>query len=482
MRFHRLIALCLPLLTACASPTLPPDLAKESLGLPDTFRASGTEMAEMRWWRSFNDPQMDRLVLLALQDSPDLQATLWRLQQSAAAARGARAGFWPRLTGRLENTEQRRADGDFDFEGSENEGNTWSGRLAASYEVDLWGRVRAGSKAAEADYLAQEQNLQTAALSLAAEVSIAWLELREQWGQRDLLAQQLEINRQTLQVLEMRFGRGVSAAADVLQQRQLVQQSEQELQQAEADIETLKVQLAALLGISVRRLEPLVQTAPGMPSMPALPDTGVPGRLLLRRPDVQQAQRELLADYYSAEQAWADRLPVISLSAVASGGGPAISDIVDDWLLTLTAAVEGVIFDGGQLAAAQEQADAALQERWALYRGTVIQALSEVEQALIREQAVLDRLRHLRERERLADMIVERQRRNYARGTVDFLNVLTATNSQQSLARQILTAQRELLENRVTLYRALSGGLPWEDLPAAEPVELELYRTGELDA
>jgi len=479
LRFTRALAICLPLLSACATQTLPPDLAQGSLGLPDRFRASGSEAAEIRWWHSFGDPQMDLLVQLALQDSPDLQATLWRLQQAAAAAREARAGFWPRLIATLENTEQRRAEGDFDFEGSENEGNTWSGRLAASYEVDLWGRVRDGARAAEADRLAAEQNLQTAALSLAAEVSITWLQLREQWGQRDLLQQQLEVNRKTLRVLELRFGGGVSSAADVLQQRQLVVRSEQELQQAEADIENLKVQLAALLGISDQRLEGFLREETGLPSLPALPETGVPAQLLLRRPDVQRAQRELLAGYYLADQAWADRLPVITLSAIASGGGASISDITKDWLLTVTAAAEGVLFDGGRLASAQARQDAVLQERWALYRGIVIQALSEVEQALVREQAVVERLQYLREREGLADQIVVRQRRAYSRGAVDFLNVLTATIDQQSLARQILTARLELMENRVTLYRALSGGLPSEDLPVADPVELELYRSGE---
>ncbi len=479
MRFSRVVAICLPLLTACATQTLPPDLAQESLGLPDAFRASGSESAQIRWWRSFGDPQMDQLVQLALKDSPDLQATLWRLQQADAAARGARSGFWPRLTAGLENTEQRRSSDDgFDFSGGENEGNSWSGQLAASYEIDLWGRVRAGARAAEAGRLAQEQDLQAAALSLAAEVAIAWLQLREQWGQRDLLLQQLETNRKTLRVLELRFGGGVSAAADVLQQRQLVQQSEQELQQAEADIETFKVQLAALLGISEQALAGHLQVDAGLPMLPALPETGVPAQLLLRRPDVQRAQRELLQGYYLADQAWADRLPVLSLGAIASGGGSSISDITRDWLLTITAAAEGVIFDGGQLASAQDQADAVLQERWALYRGTVIQALSEVEQALIRERAVLERLGHLHERERLSDLIVVRQRRAYVRGAVDFLNVLTATNEQQSLARQILSAQRELIENRVGLYRALSGGLPQEDLPGVAPVELELYREG----
>lgn len=481
------MAICLPLLTACSTQTLSPDLAQESLGLPDSFRGAvqnpgshnpGSQAADIRWWRSFNDPQMDELVQLALRDSPDLQATLWRLVQAEAAAKGARSGFWPRLTGSLSNTEQRRAEGDFDFEGSENEGNTWSGRLAASYEIDLWGRVRSGARAAEAGRLAQAQNLQTAALSLAAEVSNTWLQLREQWGQRDLLSDQLDVNRKSLKVLELRFGSGVSTAADVLQQRQLVQQSEQELQQAEADIETLKVQLAALLGISVQELEPHLQVAAGMPQMPALPDAGVPTQLLLRRPDVQQAQRQLQQGYYLADQAWAERLPTLSLASVVSGGGPDIGDIVDDWLMTATAALEGVIFDGGQLSSAKDQQDAVLQERWASYRSTVMQALSEVEQALIRERAVSERLGHLRERARLADLILVRQRQSYSRGAVDFLNVLTATNNQQSLARQILTARRELMENRVTLYRALSGGLPVEDLPAAEPVELELYRRG----
>ncbi|MCW8127339.1 efflux transporter outer membrane subunit [Microbulbifer halophilus] len=468
----------MPLLTACATQTLPPDLPQEVLGLPDRFRASGETAADIRWWRNFDDPQMNELVQLALKDNPGLQATLWRLQQAEAAARGARSGLWPRLTGGLENTEQRRAEGDFDFEGGENEGNSWSGRLAASYEVDLWGRVRAGARAAEAGRLAQEQNLQAAALSLASEVSVTWLQLREQWGQQSLLIEQLDTNRKSLRVLELRFGGGATTAADVLQQRQLVEQSQQELRDAEASIDTLKVQLAALLGMSREELEGLLQSQTGLPPLPALPDTGVPSQLLLRRPDVQGAQRELLQGFYLADQAWAERLPSLSLSAIASGGGPSIGDIVDDWLLTVTAAAEGVIFDGGQLASAQDQQEAVLQERWALYRGTVMDALAEVEQALIREGAVRDRLGHLRQRAQLADQIVVRQRRAYSRGAVDFLNVLTATNNQQSLARQLLTARRELMENRVALYRALSGGLPGEDLPGTEPVELELYREG----
>ncbi|WP_346836510.1 efflux transporter outer membrane subunit [Microbulbifer sp. SAOS-129_SWC] len=470
----------MPLFTiACASPPLPPDLPAHSLGLPDHFRASGKQVARPRWWQSFDDPELDRLVQMALHGSPDLQATLWRLRQAEASARGARSGLWPGITASLENTQQHRSSGsDADVSGGQGDGNLWSGRLAARYEVDLWGRVRAGARAAEADRLAQQQDLQTAALSLAAEVSNTWLQLREQWGQHALLAQQLDTNRKSLRVLELRFGGGVTSAADVLQQRQLVQQSEQELQAAEQNLESLKVQLAALLGVTGERLAQVLQREQGLPVLPALPATGVPSQLLLRRPDVQRAQRQLLAGYYLADRAWADRLPVISLSAVASDGA-SFANLFQDWLLTLTAAAEGVLFDGGQLKLAQDRQDAVLQERWANYRAVVNNALAEVEQALVQERALRDRIHHLGERARLADEIVVRQRRAYSGGSVDFLNVLTATNSQQSLARQLLTARRELMENRVTLYRALSGGLPQEDLPEPQPVELELYREGQ---
>ncbi|WP_237056778.1 efflux transporter outer membrane subunit [Microbulbifer sediminum] len=476
MSVLRTLVLILPLLTACAARPLP----QATLGLPDAFSLSGEADPGLRWWRNFQDPQMDLLVTRAFSDSPDLRAALWRLEQAGAVARGARSGFWPRLTGNLDHTEQRRSDrGDFDFSGGENEGGSWSGRLAASYEIDLWGRVRGGALAAEAARLAQEDSLQAAALSLASEVAATWLQLREQWGQRDLLAQQLDTNRKTLRVLELRFGGGISAAADVLQQRQLVEQSRQEFDTAKFNIVALKVQLATLLGVNSGELEAMIQPAAGLPALPALPDTGVPARLLLRRPDVQQAQRNLLQGHYLVEQAWAERLPVISLAAIYSGGGPSISDIARDWLLTLTAAAEGVIFDGGQLSSEQQRQEAVEQERWSLYRSAVLDALAEVEQALVQEQAVRVRLEHLRERAALSDLIVERQRRAYSRGTVDFLNVLAATNDQQGLARQLLTARRELIENRVTLYRALSGGIPGEDLPQARPVELELYREGE---
>lgn len=475
----RALVIVLPLLSACAVQPLPPGLPQDALGLPDQFSASGDAIPDQRWWRSFRDPQLDALVQQALTGSPDLKAALWRLEQAAAVARGARSGFWPQVSGELEHTEQRRSqDSGFDFSGGENEGGSWSGRLAASYEIDLWGRVRSSARAAEAARLASEESLQVAALSLASEVATTWLQLREQWGQRDLLHQQLDINRKTLRVLELRFGGGISAAADVLQQRSLVVQSQQELTETEFNIEALKVQLATLVGTTTEVLNGMVEPRTGLPMLPALPNTGVPAHLLLRRPDVLEAQRNLLEGYYLAEQAWAERLPVISLAAFYSGGGPSISDITKDWLLTLTAAAEGVIFDGGRLSSERKRQEAAEQERWAQLESTVLSALSEVERALIQEQAVRERLQYLRERAQLSDLIVVRQRRAYTRGTVDFLNVLTATNEQQSLERQMLAAQRELIENRVVLYRALSGGIPGEDLPDAQPLELERYRQG----
>ncbi|WP_288130101.1 efflux transporter outer membrane subunit [Microbulbifer sp.] len=468
------------LLSACASQTLPTEVPAVALGLPPAFRVSGEMPVDMRWWQSFGDPQMTRLVEQALQANPDLQATYWRLQQADAAADRARAGFWPRLTGSLENTEQRRASNNsFDFSEGENEGNSWSGSLAASYEVDLWGRVRSGARAAEANRLGQEDALQTAALTLAAEVAGVWMQLQEQRGQVQLLQEQLELNRKTLQALGLRFGSGVSTAADVLQQRQLVEQSRQELNQARADAAVLEVQLAALLGVAPHNL-PDYSTATGvLPALPAMPETGVPADLLLRRPDVRQAQRALLQGHYLANQAWAERLPSLNLSLFFSGGGTALSDIAENWLANLTAAVDGVIFDGGALAADQRQQEAVEQERWVAYRNTVMQALSEVEQALINERAIQTRIEHLQERTALADQITLRQRRAYTRGAVDFLNVLSATDNQQSLKRQLLTARRELLENRVTLYRALSGGVPADNLPHPPALQLEVYRVEE---
>ncbi|WP_226662398.1 efflux transporter outer membrane subunit [Microbulbifer aggregans] len=469
---------CAILLTACVAQPLPPDLPRQVLGLPDTFSRSGSAYVGEQWWRSFDDPQLADLVELALHSSPDLQATYWRLKQADAAAEQARSGFWPRLTGALENTEQRRASSNgFDFSGAENEGNSWSGSLAAAYEVDLWGRVRSGARAAEAGRLAQEENLNTAALTLAAEVSGIWMQLEEQWGQARLLEGQLDTNRKTLRALELRFGSGVSAAADVLQQRQLVEQSTQELDQSRANLEILRAQLAALLGIAPQMLPAVALQYDALPTLPALPDTGIPAKLLLRRPDVKRAQRELLQGHYLARQAWAERLPSLSLSLFFSGGGTSLSDIAEDWLLNLSAAIEGVIFDGGALSAAKRQQQAVEQERWSVFRNAVTQALSEVEQALVNEEAIAARIGHLQERVQLADQITVRQRRAYGLGAVDFLNVLSATNNQQSLERQLLTARRELLENRVTLYRALSGGLQVQDLPQPVAEELEVYRS-----
>lgn len=424
----------------------------EMTDMPERFEdMGGVEIAE-RWWLDFDDAGLSAVIEEGLSGSPNLAMSWDRLSQAEALAHKAGATWWPSIG--VDGTATRsRQWGD---EIPESYSNSYSASGSASYEIDLWGRVRSTRQAAVFDLESSREDLRAAALSLSATIGSTWYLIAEGKAQVDVLSGQLETNRQMLEIVTLRFRGGHVGASDVLRQQQMVESGAGNLELAESRLEVLRNQLAVLLGrVPEERVD---DSDSGLVGLPPLPDTGVPSELLQRRPDLKASEFDVAAASARLGVAVADRFPRISLSANVGTSGATTSDLFTNWLSNLIGNVTAPLLDGGTRKAEAERQAAAASEAYHRYRQTVLTALSEVENALVQESKQEVYLGSVNTQLELADAVLERTRDAYRGGQVDYLRVLEALTSQQALERQQLTARRELIGYRIDLCRALGGG------------------------
>jgi NodT family efflux transporter outer membrane factor (OMF) lipoprotein len=419
--------------------------------------ASGSAALVERWWEAFDSDELSAVVEDALSDNLTLKQAVARVEQQRATARAVAAGLWPSLSAKAGAAAGRKSVND-----NETSSEDYSLGLAASYEVDLWNRVGNTRDAAELDSLRVEADARTVAITLCASVVGTWLDIIESRADLALLESQLESNETYLDLLELRFSKSAATALDLDQQRQVVAQVEAQIPLVRANEEALMYQLALLLGRPPGEA-PKIETA-GLPAIPPLPDAGLPAELVARRPDVLSALLNLQAADYRAETARANRLPSITLSGSASYGGAKLSDVFDNWYLSIAGNLLAPIIDGGSRKAEVDRAKAVVVERLEAYRQAVLDAVGEVEEALVREKRQAEYIDRLDEQITFARRALAEAQNRYSKGQADYLRVLTATLSVQGLERTRIKAEGNLLAYRVALYRALSGG--WETAQA----------------
>lgn len=447
--FHHCLWLTFVLLVFAGCTTVPlrdPD----AVPLPADFSGSGADNLPEHWWESFGDAVLDRLIEQALAKNFSLQSVWARLDQAAAVERIASAELYPSLdvdgsAGRSWSHNSRGATT-----------NVYSIGVMAGYEVDLWGRIDSNSKAATLDRQATEAELTAAAISLSAEVATTWYQLVEQYGQQVLVSSQLETNTRVLELITLRFRRGKVGATDVLQQRQLAESNRGELANIKSLIGVLEHQLAILLGATPdsRVSEPQAELI----SLPPLPVTGIPAELVQRRPDLRQQFYSLQAADQRTAAAVADRFPRINLLGSTDSLASDVDDLFNNWLSNLTANLVAPVIDGGRRRAEVDRSRAVTEQSLSDYRQQLIDALGEVEDALLREQQQRAFIDSLDKQLVLSGQVIGRVRDSYLFGAVDYLRVLDVLITNQNLERSRLTAQRDLIDNRIALCRALAGG------------------------
>lgn len=425
----------------------------------DASTASAFTVGLREWWTEFDDPALDQLVAAGLSGNFSIRQAFNSLSAAEAVVRRERAGWFPSVTGQ---GQARFQDAD---DGSSRE---WTKSTlvagAADYELDLWGRLGSTVEAARFDRQAQAMALKSAAVTLSAEISRSWYQLLAARSQKTLLEEQIATNETLYQIILGRFKRGLVRATDVLRQKRLLESTSEQLIVQNTELALLQNQIAALLGMTPAELEELpawreARAVTALPVLVPLTEGTVTANLVNQRPDVGAAFYDVMGADRRVASAIASQYPRITLGLSSStrGGDPA--DLFQNWTHALVAGLAGPIFDAGQRAAEVRRTEAQLMNAINGFRNETIEAIREVEDALVQEKMQRERYENIMRQAELAGRTVDQLRNQYLNGTVDYLDVLQGLQTQQQIDRDVVAARARILEFRIALHRAVGGGL-----------------------
>jgi outer membrane protein, multidrug efflux system len=417
----------------------------------------------------------------AITENFDLQTAWARLRQAEAVVRQVGAERLPSVNYELGAGKSRIQTKTTDNTSPQvTEQETWSAGLAASYEVDLWGRVAAEQKAEVIYAEAAREDLDAAAVSVAGEVVNTWLDIIATRRETAILREQIQTNETLLKLQKLRFANGLAKGLDVYQQEEALAAARSGMPLLVLAERQLFNSMALLLGRPSSQALRIEQTT--LPDLIPLPSTGLPADLLASRPDIRSAGLKLRSADWEVSAARANRLPSLSLSASAAFSSGSVDLLFDNWIATLAASITGPLFDAGRRKAEVTRTRAVAEERLASYANTVAEAIKEVEDNIVAEQQQREYLLLLKDQLAAARLTLKNAGLQYQNGQSNYLSYLVAWNSIQNLERQIVGEEATLIKNRVAIYRAIGGewtrGLAPEEtanhltMHAKEPVQV----------
>lgn len=416
------------------------------------------ELARTAWWKSLNDPVLDRLMQKALADNLDVEQARARIRQARADLKSAAAGNKPSVNAAGSVTRSKE---------SENAGNAggetttlYTAGFDASWEMDMFGSVRRGIEAAEARVGAGIEDLHATQLTLLGEVADAYVQLRAAQEQLALARQTLQSQSETADVTRVRYKNGLTNYLDVAQ-------AEAEKTTTAADIpayaSTIKQsihRLGILIGQPPATLKKELAIVRPLPDCGGIIATGLPSELLLRRPDLREAERTLAAASADIGVATAELYPKFDLTLGLGLNTDTLSRLssLSSGYWSLVPQVSALLFDGGKTRAGVEKNVAVYEEALAAYHAAFLSALEDVENALVsyasaqtKRQTLSQSVRAYRE----ALTIAEEQ---YRKGLTNFLDVLDAQRSLYTAQNSLSATNAEVLTSFISLNKALGGG------------------------
>ncbi len=438
-----------------------PDYRRPEVDVPAAWRLGATEAGELSniaWWDQFQDPVLSNLVRTALANNKDLEIATANVDQAFAQYGIVRSAQFPQLNASA-SAARERSSANTVLPG----GRTFSDygvNLSASFELDVWGKLRRATESARASLLASEQGKGTVVLTVVTTVASGYIQLRA-------LDRQLEIAQRTSQSLgeaarlqRVRFEEGAVPASDY-------QQAESQYREAVARVPELEREIAQqenFISVLLGHNPGLVPRGRDIDALllPAVPD-GLPASLLQRRPDIRQAEQNLIAANANIGVAKAAYFPDISLTALLGLESAQLSDLFKGpsraW--SFGAGVLQPIFNAGRLRSQVAQAEAVQRQALHTYEKSIISAFQDVENALIdrtkfgqvrEEQAKnVEALRSFRD---LADL-------RYREGATIYLEVASAEQSLFIAQLAYVVTQAQLFQSYANLYKAMGGG--WVD-------------------
>lgn len=417
------------------------------------------------WLQEMGGENLVGLVEEALANNPDLVAAESRLQQAKAQARIANSADLPKLSAVFQGQRQRQnfvGFPDFGGGGSSvlvNRSNQFRLATDVQWELDLWGRIRAGKRAALAEVEASQADLTAAEMSLAAEVARAWFAVAEALLLEELAQESYATFQETERIVSRRFELGDDRAASSAQ----VRLARTDVASAEASLH----EYGRLTDVAKRRLEILlgrypsgeVAAAPSLPDVGGRPPAGLPSELLLRRPDILAAERRFVAATQRVEEARKAQFPSLALTSSLGTSTDDLEQLLNSTfgVWSLAAGVTQPIWRGGEIRAHFASRQAAEKQALSQLQKTVLAAFAEVENALAAETWLANQHRSLLQAVNLSEEAFHAAQEDYRQGRGDILTLLQSQRLQLQLRSQLITLNKARLENRIYLHLALGG-------------------------
>lgn len=443
-----------------------PQPVLEPMDVPDSWQESRevasdagepTAATLATWWQQLGDPVLDALVERTTSGNVDLETAGARVEEARARRGLNRAELGPSVSadfsaGRTEALGDRGLDTD-----------SFSAGLTTVWEADLFGAKRLNLAASQAELEAEMETLHFVKVSLVAETVVAYADLRVAEARLRVLDESLASREETARLTDWREQAGLASRLEASQARSNLGQARAGRPASEQAITQARLRLDVLAGEVPGTLDELIGKGASQLAIPIPPDNvsiGIPAETLRQRPDVRSAERGLEAASARLGAAQAGRYPTLRLSGSLDSGSTDLDDLfdVDSLFANLLAGLAAPIFESGRISKNIEVREAQWQQAALAYRGTVLEALSEVERSLSAFRSSQDRIAGLEEAALAAAEAAELADQRYAAGLTDLLSVLDTERTLFSLEEQLVIAKGDLLIAFSNLYRALGGG------------------------
>jgi outer membrane protein, multidrug efflux system len=492
-----LMALMLLFLHSCV---LYPRYTRPCMDMPDQWRVPSDEtstIVNVRWWGQFNDPILNELIQEALECNKDLKVATARIAEFRAQLGIVSSQLYPQIFAQGNFSRQRISQtvagnlfSSSDTDQNDEDGGALAGLLKglkispysnnyfvnfnASYEVDLWGRIRSASDAAFADLIGQVYARRTTILTVVSSVASAYIQLRQYDQQLKISIQTFRSRQESFELAKVRFREGLTSELEVAQAASERDQAALQIIQFETLIPQQENLLSVLIGhppAAIQRGKP-VEDWPLPPEVPA----GLPAELLQQRPDIVQAEDQIIAANFRIGEARALYLPDITLTGNYGYESAQLHRLFTDpsrtwqWMINLLQP----IFTGWRITSTVDLAIAQKEEALYNYLQVILTALQEVNDALIAHKNSKKALFVQYEREKDLQRYLHLATLQYENGQVDYLNVLDAERRLFEAQLGLAQGQTDVFLTLVNIYKALGGGWVMD----AETIMLNEWSSG----
>jgi len=437
-----------------------PDYVRPPIEAPAAWRLSeegARELANTAWWEQFGDPVLNDLVSAALRENKDLLIASARVEEFAGRYGFVRAELFPQLGAGYDVRRQRDISSIVLGAGKSEVFNTYSATLNASWEIDLWGRIRRQTEAARAQLLASEDARRAVILTLVGSVAGAYVNLRDLDRQLEIAQATAKARGESYAIFKLRYEGGIISLLELSQNRSQYEEALATIPVFEKAIAQQENGLSVLLGrnpgpiLRGKNIDELL--LPGIP-------VGLPSELLERRPDLQEAEQKLIAANALIGAAKAQYFPTITLTGLFGYSSTSLSNLFDSQskVWQYGAPITMPIFTAGAIAGQVQAAEASQQQALFAYQKAIQQAFREVNDALVDQQQTREQLRAQKRQVVALEEYAATARLRYENGYTSYIEVLDAERSLFNAQLQYAQAQQVEFQAMINLYKAMGGG------------------------